>query len=73
MYKYVFYSKRAFANVFQPRVTVYWDGWSDADSGVEEYVFDIYQLKMTTKSGPLIRGNMLTSTKISATYVSMRK
>jgi hypothetical protein len=53
-------------------VTVKWDGWSDNDSGIEEYVFDVYKLQKTTDTGPLTNGKMLTpSRNASYSYVSM--
>ncbi|XP_060596240.1 uncharacterized protein LOC132750310, partial [Ruditapes philippinarum] len=56
----------------QPKVTVQWDGWSDSDSGVEEYVFNIYTLKKTTDTGPLMYGNPLNpSMNASSSYSSL--
>jgi hypothetical protein len=52
---------------------VQWDGWSDSDSGIEEYVFDIYTLKKTTDTGPLMNGKLLNpSRNTSTSYVSMQ-
>ncbi|XP_060604506.1 uncharacterized protein LOC132757271 [Ruditapes philippinarum] len=56
----------------QPKVTVQWDGWSDSDSGVEEYVFNIYTLKKTTDTGPLMNGKLLNpSRNTSSSYSSL--
>ncbi|XP_060577218.1 uncharacterized protein LOC132734491 [Ruditapes philippinarum] len=55
----------------QPKLTVQWDGWSDSNSGIEEYVFYICKLKKTTDTGPLTNGKMLSPRNASYSYSSL--
>ncbi|XP_053398434.1 uncharacterized protein LOC128556766 [Mercenaria mercenaria] len=54
----------------EPKVTVYWDGWTDEDSGIDEYVFNIYYLEKKGANSPLSNKNMLPAKNASSSRSS---
>jgi hypothetical protein len=56
----------------QPIVTVFWAGWSDLDSGIDGYEFNLYFLEKA--NGTLLKHKyMLPASVFSASTVSMKQ
>ncbi|XP_053400999.1 uncharacterized protein LOC128557566 [Mercenaria mercenaria] len=43
----------------EPKVKVQWGGWTDGDSGIDKYEFNIHYLHATTPGGPLTSKSLL--------------
>lgn len=56
--------------LFQSKVTVHWNGWIDNDSGIDEYIFNVYTLEAKSMGGPLTNGRLLPERNASASQVS---
>ncbi|XP_060580924.1 uncharacterized protein LOC132737608 [Ruditapes philippinarum] len=54
----------------QPIVTVYWAGWTDLDSGIDEYEFNIYYLENSLDDNLLRHKYMLTPSRFTSTNSS---
>ncbi|XP_053401015.1 uncharacterized protein LOC128557569 [Mercenaria mercenaria] len=54
----------------EPKVKVQWGGWTDGDSGIDKYEFNIYYLHAATLGGPLTNKYLLPAVIVEQTQNS---
>ncbi|XP_053398947.1 uncharacterized protein LOC128556937 [Mercenaria mercenaria] len=57
--------------LIEPKVTVHWNGWTDGDSGIDKYEFNIYYLHAATRDGPLTNKYQLPAVIVPSSHTSV--